>query len=56
MKKAIPICPMMTRGNDTPTVCLQENCAWYVLSLKTCGVYVIAHNALLDVKTKQNKA
>ena len=53
--KKIPICPLMTQGDMAPTVCLQDYCAWYVASLKTCGVYVLAHNALLDVKAKQAK-
>jgi len=53
-KKAIPICPIMTQQGDmTPTVCMQEYCAWYVASLKTCGVYALAHNALLEIKAKQ---
>lgn len=51
--KPIPICPMMTTADTKPTVCLQETCAWYVAPLKTCGVYVLAHNALMDIKTKQ---
>lgn len=54
-KKSIPICPLMTKGDEKPTICMQEYCAWYIQSLKTCGVYVLAHNALLDVKAKQAK-
>ena len=51
---SIPICPLISAGKDVNSVCAQENCAWYVQNLKTCTVYVIAHNALLDVKAKQS--
>ncbi len=50
---SIPICPLISSGKDINAVCAQENCAWYVQNLKTCAVYVMAHNALLDVKAKQ---
>lgn len=50
---SIPICPLISAGKDLNSVCAQENCAWYVQNIKTCAVYVIAHNALLDVKSKQ---
>ncbi len=50
----IPICPLISAGKDLNSVCAQENCAWYIQNLKTCAVYVIAHNALLDVKAKQS--
>jgi hypothetical protein len=51
--KPIPTCPLMSAGNSITIVCEQEKCAWYVAPLKTCAVYVIAHNALIDVKAKQ---
>lgn len=49
----IPICPLISAGKDVNSVCAQENCAWYIQNLKTCAIYVMAHNALLDVKAKQ---
>ena len=49
----IPICPLISSGKDIHSVCAQESCAWYIHNLKTCAVYVMAHNALLDVKAKQ---
>lgn len=51
---SIPICPMMSAGNSTEIICAQEKCAWYIKKYKTCSVYVIAHNAILDIKTKQD--
>lgn len=51
----IPLCPLMSAGKDVTQVCMQEKCAWYMNTLKTCAVYVMAHNALLDVKAKQSE-
>lgn len=55
MSKKIPICPLMSAGNDIQIVCAQENCAWYMKNYKTCSMYLLAHNAVLDIKEKQSK-
>jgi hypothetical protein len=52
---SIPKCPLISAGQDTVMVCQQEECAWYLKSYKTCAVYVIAHNAALDIKKKQTE-
>ena len=52
---SIPICPLMSAGNEIGVVCAQENCAWYMKNYKTCSVYLLAHNAVLDIKEKQAK-
>ncbi|MBR1976953.1 hypothetical protein IKA15_01595 [bacterium] len=49
----IPVCPLLSIGSDSPMVCIQEECAWYMANLKKCGAYLIAHNAMLEVKKKQ---
>ena len=50
---AIPVCPLLSSGNEITMICEQENCAWYMKNYKTCSIYVLAHNAALDIKTKQ---
>lgn len=50
---SLPVCPMLSAGNNINMVCLQENCAWYMKNYKTCSVYILAHNAALDIKSKQ---
>lgn len=55
MAGKIPICPLMSAGNDMSMVCKQEECAWYMKNYKMCSVYIIAHNASLDIKEKQAK-
>lgn len=52
----IPICPLMSAGNSIEIVCAQEKCAWYLKNYKTCSVYLLAHNAALDIKQKQQVA
>ncbi len=54
MSNKIPICPLLSAGNESNLVCTQENCAWYINSYKLCSVYLLAHNAVLDIKEKQN--
>lgn len=54
-KEKIPYCPLMSAGQEYPIVCEQERCAWYLKSYKTCSIYVMAHNATLDIKQKQVK-
>ena len=54
-KKRIPFCPLLSSGADDNRICLQEKCAWWVASTKTYVAYVIAHNNILDIKSKQGK-
>ncbi len=54
-KKRIPYCPLLSAGAPDYRVCLQENCAWWQASTKTCIASVISHNAILDIKQKQGK-
>ena len=53
---SIPVCPMLSVGKDISMMCLQESCAWYMKNYKTCSIYLLAHNAALDVKEKQAQA
>ena len=55
-EKAIPICPLMSVGSQVEVVCLQENCAWYLKNYKICSVFMMAHNATLEVQAKQARA
>jgi hypothetical protein len=49
----IPVCPLISAGQDIPRLCEQEKCAWYIKAYKTCAVYVMGHNSALDIKLKQ---
>lgn len=51
-KTTIPVCPLMSAGNEIPVVCVQEKCAWYIESLKICSIYMIGHNARINSKAK----
>jgi len=48
-----PLCPVMSAGKEIIQICAEENCAWYMKSYKTCSIYILAHNAALDIKKKQ---
>lgn len=49
----IPVCPLISAGQSTIQICAQESCAWYMKNYKTCAVYILAHNAALDIRQKQ---
>lgn len=51
----IPVCPLMSAGSEMQIVCAQEKCAWYMKNYKTCSVYILAHDAALNIKAKQAK-
>jgi len=51
----IPVCPLMSAGTNQDIICSQERCAWYLKNYKTCSVYILAHNAALDIKSKQQQ-
>ena len=53
MASSIPICPLMSAGNEQAIVCAQERCAWYMNGPKTCALYVMAHKAIMEIKAKQ---
>ena len=52
-KGGIPACPIMSIGHTSEVLCIQEGCAWYVKNFKMCSVYLIGHNAAIDIKSKQ---
>ena len=54
-KGGIPACPLMSINQESERLCVQEGCAWYVKSYKMCSVYLLGHNAALDIKLKQTK-
>ena len=54
-KTKILTCPLLSIGSDKEKVCLQEDCAWYMNSTKTCAMYIMAHDSILNIKEKQIK-
>lgn len=47
------VCPLLSSNNEKPNMCLEENCAFFLKSYKACSVYVMAYNAALEIKQKQ---
>lgn len=54
-EKNIPLCPLMSAGAEIDRVCTQERCAWYMLNVKKCSMYLLAYNALQE-STERQKA
>jgi len=51
----IPYCPLMSAGSTVEIICTQDRCAWYLKNYKMCAMYVVAHNAALEISAKQSK-
>lgn len=47
------ICPLLSSGKDIDMICLKEKCAWYLPAYKSCSIYVTAHDAALNIRSKQ---
>jgi len=48
-------CPVSSAGNEVPVICMKEACAWYLNNYKKCAVFVLAHDAALNIQEKQAK-
>ena len=55
LQKDIPCCPLLSAGTDVDKICMQDSCAWYLKKFKICSVYMLAHEAAMNVQAKQAK-
>lgn len=51
---SVLVCPLMSAGKEVTQLCLEENCAWYLKNYKACSSYVLAYDAALEIKKKQD--
>ncbi len=50
----IQYCPLLSIGTGgIDMVCTQENCAWYMSSVKKCSIYMLGYNALMETNSKR---
>lgn len=47
------VCPLLSINKESPTMCLEEDCAIYLKNYKACSVYVMAYDSALEIKKKQ---
>ena len=48
-------CPLLSANSEYNKMCVQERCAWYMKSTKTCAVSVMAHESIMRIKDLQAK-
>lgn len=46
----IPYCPLLSINKDTPVLCQEELCMWYVKQLKLCSITVLAYTNALNLQ------
>jgi hypothetical protein len=51
--RVIPKCPLLSVSTGIDMVCTQNQCAWYIPSVKKCAMYLMGYNALMDANQKQ---
>ena len=51
----IPYCPLLSINKDTPVMCQEELCMWYVKQLKLCSITVLAYTNALGIQTPGGK-
>ena len=47
------VCPLLSMGSQIDMICIKERCAWYLPNCGACSAYVLAHDASLDIRQKQ---
>lgn len=52
---ALLICPLLSANSEYNKMCVQDRCAWYMKSTRTCAVAVIAHESVLKIKATQTQ-
>lgn len=50
----LQICPLLSANSEYNKMCVQDRCAWYMKSTKTCAVSVMAHKNILEIKNIQS--
>lgn len=49
-------CPLLSANSEYNKMCVQDRCAWYLKSARTCSMAVLAHESVLNIKTIQENA
>ena len=48
-------CPLLSANSEYNKMCVQDRCAWYMKSTRTCAVAVMAHESVMKIKDLQSK-
>ena len=48
-------CPLLSANSEYNKMCVQDRCAWYMKSTRTCAVAVMAHESVMKIKDLQAK-
>ena len=52
---ALLTCPLLSANSEYNKMCVQDRCAWYMKSTRTCAVAVLAHESVMRIKTLQTQ-
>ena len=46
-------CPLLSANSEYNKMCVQDRCAWYMKSTRTCAVAIMAHESIMRIKNMQ---
>ena len=49
-------CPLLSANCEYSKMCVQDRCAWYLKSARTCAIAVLGHESIMNIKTMQDNA
>ena len=49
------VCPLISQGKETPIMCLEEDCSFYLKSYKACSMYVMDRGMFSDAEVQTLK-
>ena len=47
-------CPLLSANSEYNKMCVQDRCAWYMKSTRTCAVAIMAHESIMRIKNMQS--
>lgn len=55
MDSSVPVCPLISTRSGVLELCLGEQCAWYIVPVRKCALYVVGHKGAVDLQNLQKE-
>lgn len=49
----VPMCPLLSSNHIA--LCVEDQCAWYIIPVKKCALYVLGHQSAVELQQLQKK-
>ena len=48
-------CPLLSANCEYNKMCVQDRCAWFIKSARTCSMAILGHESIMKIKAMQEK-